>query len=86
MIDILYFARLRESLGLTREQLDLSRQTGIGSVADLLAHLRARGEPWSTTLGEGESVLAAVNQEIARPDTTIRDGDEVALFPPVTGG
>jgi molybdopterin synthase sulfur carrier subunit len=84
MIDILYFARLRESLGLAREQLDLPQQ--IDSVADLLAHLRTRGEPWSTTLGEGESVLAAVNQEIARLDTTIKNGDEIALFPPVTGG
>ena len=84
MIEILYFARLRESLGLAREQLDHSQQ--IDSVADLLEHLRIRGEPWSTTLGEGESVLAAVNQEIARLDTKIKDGDEVALFPPVTGG
>jgi molybdopterin synthase sulfur carrier subunit len=84
MIDILYFARLRESLGLAREQLDFS--DNLGSIADLLAHLRTRGEPWSTTLGEGESVLAAVNQQIARPDTPIKDGDEVAIFPPVTGG
>ncbi len=84
MIDILYFARLRESLGLAREQLDVSED--IHSIADLLAHLRIRGEPWSTTLGEGESVLAAVNQELARLDTRIKDGDEIALFPPVTGG
>jgi molybdopterin synthase sulfur carrier subunit len=84
MIDILYFARLRESLGLAREQLDFSEN--IDSIGGLLAFLRTRGEPWSTTLGEGESVLAAVNQEIARPDTTIKDGDEVAIFPPVTGG
>lgn len=84
MIDILYLARLRESLGLAREQLDVS--PGINSIAELLVHLRSRGEPWSTTLGEGESVLAAVNQEIARPETKIKDGDEIALFPPVTGG
>jgi sulfur-carrier protein len=84
MIDILYFARLRESLGLAREQLDFSEK--VASIADLLAHLRTRGEPWSTTLGEAESVLAAVNQEIARPDTPLKDGDEVAIFPPVTGG
>lgn len=84
MIDILYFARLRESLGLAQEQLGVSDD--IGSIADLLAHLRRRGEPWSTTLGENESVLTAVNQEIARPDTRIKDGDEIALFPPVTGG
>jgi sulfur-carrier protein len=84
MIDILYFARLRESLGRPHEQLDLCE--GMTSVADLLAHLRTRGEPWATTLGEGESVLTAVNQEIARPDTPIRDGDEIAIFPPVTGG
>jgi molybdopterin synthase sulfur carrier subunit len=84
MIDILYFARLRERLGLAREHMDVSQN--IQSVAGLLSHLRARGEPWSTALGESESVLVAVNQEIARPDTRIKDGDEIALFPPVTGG
>jgi molybdopterin synthase sulfur carrier subunit len=84
MIDILYFARVRERLGLAREQLELAPH--IHSIADLLAHLRARGEPWSSTLGEGESVLTAINQEIARPDSKVADGDEIAIFPPVTGG
>jgi sulfur-carrier protein len=84
MIDILYFARLREILGETQERLSLPE--GVSSIADLLEHLRTRGEPWTTTLGENESVLTAVNQEIARPDTPIQDGDEIAIFPPVTGG
>jgi molybdopterin synthase sulfur carrier subunit len=84
MIDILYFARVRERLGLARERFELTPD--ITSIADLLTHLRARGEPWSSTLGADESVLTAINQEIARSDAKLADGDEVAIFPPVTGG
>lgn len=84
MIDILYFARLREGIGRARERLELPR--GVDSIGDLMAHLRARGEPWATALAGTQPVLTAVNQEIAHPGTPVRDGDEVALFPPVTGG
>ncbi|NCA69115.1 MAG: molybdopterin converting factor subunit 1 [Sphingobacteriia bacterium] len=84
MIVIRYFARLRERLGQDQERLE--RPAEIGSVADLLVHLRRRGEPWASALGESETLLTAVNQELARPDTALRDGDEVAIFPPVTGG
>ncbi|WP_295400113.1 molybdopterin converting factor subunit 1 [uncultured Thiocystis sp.] len=84
MIKILYFARLRERLGCQEERLDLP--AGVGTIADLLAHLRARGGLWAEALGEGERFMSAVNQEIVQPGTSIRDGDEVAFFPPVTGG
>jgi sulfur-carrier protein len=84
MIDILYFARLRERLGRAHERIALP--TAVATAADLISHLRARGGVWSETLGESETVLVAVNQEMARPETSIQDGDEVALFPPVTGG
>lgn len=84
MIEILYFARLRERLGCSRERVDLPPQ--VASVADLMAHLRGRGGIWAESLGEGETLLMAVNQAMARPETPIQDGDEVALFPPVTGG
>ena len=84
MIRILYFARFREQLGLAEETL--ARPPGVATVAGLLAHLHARGGVWAATLGEGERLLTAVNQELARPETPLRDGDELAIFPPVTGG
>lgn len=84
MIRILYFARFRERLGLAEERL--TALTGIDTLADLLAHLRGRGGVWAATLPEGERLMMAVNQELARPETPLRDGDEVGIFPPVTGG
>lgn len=84
MIDVLYFARVREALGQSHERLD--RSEDLATVADLIDHLRARGGVWATTLSRDETLLTAVNQEIARADTPIRDGDEIAIFPPVTGG
>lgn len=84
MIRIRYFARLRERLATSEEQLDWSADTA--TVAALRQHLCARGGVWAEMLGVGETVLAAVDQELARPDTPIQDGQEVAFFPPVTGG
>ncbi|MBK1645669.1 molybdopterin converting factor subunit 1 [Thiocapsa imhoffii] len=84
MIDILYFARVREQLGRSEEQLELP--PGVGRVADLLTLLRDRGEPWATALSADTVLLMAVNQAIARLDTPLKDGDEIAIFPPVTGG
>ncbi|NEV62033.1 molybdopterin converting factor subunit 1 [Thiorhodococcus minor] len=84
MIRILYFARLREALGTDAE--DFILPVGMQTVGDLLAELRCRGDLWSTTLDETATVMAAVNQSIARLDTPLSDGDEVAFFPPVTGG
>jgi sulfur-carrier protein len=83
MIQVLYFARLREALGSAGEPIDAA---GLTEVASLLAKLRERGGVWDEALGEGQTFLVAVNQEIATPETTLRDGDEVAFFPPVTGG
>lgn len=83
MIRILYFARLREQLGTGREDL---AEEGPLTVADLVARLAARGGPWAEVFAPGPGLLSAVNQEMARPDTAVRAGDEVAFFPPVTGG
>ncbi|HNA29174.1 MAG TPA: molybdopterin converting factor subunit 1 [Thiobacillaceae bacterium] len=82
-IRLLYFARLREALGLDRESLDLE---DAACLADLLAVLRARGGAWAEELGEGRNFRLAVNQDIAVAETPLGDGDEVAIFPPVTGG
>jgi sulfur-carrier protein len=84
MIDVHYFASVRESLGQAREQVPAD--AGTATVAALMDRLVAlHGSQWHKVLREGR-VLMAVNQAVARPDTVVRDGDEVAFFPPVTGG
>lgn len=80
-LTVLYFARLRESLGLAREEITL--QASVGELLDLL---RARGTLWQELLNDAKNVRVAVNQDLAARDTPLKDGDEVALFPPVTGG
>jgi len=84
MIRIRYFARLRERLATSEEQLDWSAQTA--TVAALRRQLCARGGVWAEMLGADAIVLAAVEQDLAHPETPILDGQEVAFFPPVTGG
>ncbi len=84
MIKILYFARLREELNTESETLELDAST-----ADIIAlklKLSARGGIWSDIFGGDETVMVALNQEVAKPDDSLKDGDEVAFFPPVTGG
>ncbi|NNJ91749.1 MAG: molybdopterin converting factor subunit 1 [Gammaproteobacteria bacterium] len=84
MIDILYFARFRERLGVEREQVALS--TPQQTVAMLMAELAERGDNWADIFKGTHQVLVAVNQEIVKPDSELNDGDEVGFFPPVTGG
>jgi molybdopterin synthase sulfur carrier subunit len=83
MIEVKYFARFREELETESEQLDV---TQAATVEDLLVTLRARGGAWSRLFAQDQRVMMAVNQELASRETTLQDGDEVALFPPVTGG
>ena len=82
MIKILYFASLAETLGLKSENFDSSDD----NVEQLVSSLRARGEPYASAFASDNRVLSAVNQEMASGDTAIKAGDEVAFFPPVTGG
>jgi molybdopterin synthase sulfur carrier subunit len=84
MVTILYFARLREALGKASEQLSLPQ--GVGNVASLRQVLASRGGSWALELAQSKNVRMAVNQDMADSETPIRDGDEVAFFPPVTGG
>jgi molybdopterin synthase sulfur carrier subunit len=84
MIRLLYFASLREQLGTDREQIELPPD--VQKVGELVAHLRARGGVWEQSLADVEHVLVAINQEMARPEDAVSDGDEIGLFPPVTGG
>jgi molybdopterin synthase sulfur carrier subunit len=81
-LKLLYFARLREEFGTGAEDLEMPA----GTVADLLHRLRARGEAWARELADGRAFRIAVNQDIAAPETGLADRDEVAIFPPVTGG
>ena len=84
MITILYFARLREALGKASEQVVLP--AGVSDLESLRALLRQRGGAWAEEMADGKPVRAAVNQDVAHGDTRVADGDEVAFFPPVTGG
>ena len=84
MINVLYFASLKEALGQSSEEINLD--ASITDVKGLRDWICQRGEPWQSTLGQQQRLLASVNQELARPDAKISDGDEVAFFPPVTGG
>ncbi|MGA0934589.1 MAG: molybdopterin converting factor subunit 1 [Pseudohongiellaceae bacterium] len=84
MIAIHYFASIRESLDCDVEKLDLPDD--VNNVDELLRHLISeRGEVWGQALGQ-DSLMIAVNQEMTDRHATVKDGDEVAFFPPVTGG
>lgn len=83
MITVLFFAGLREALGTSSETLALP--SGVTTVAALRDHLAARGDKW-IALNSAKNLRAAVNQDMVTLTTTIKDGDEVAFFPPVTGG
>ena len=84
MVNLVYFARLREVLGRNAEQVALPGE--VHDVAGLTQWLRHRGGIWEAELAPGRRVRVAVNLEMAAASTGISDGDEVAFFPPVTGG
>jgi molybdopterin synthase sulfur carrier subunit len=83
-IRLLFFARLKEDLGTAQESLALPAD--VATVGALREHLVARGGTWTEALAQGKAIRVAVNQEMAQPSTPIAAGDEVAFFPPVTGG
>ncbi len=83
-LKVLYFARLRERLGVTEETVELP--DGMGMVAMLLDVLRARGGVWAEELAAGKNFRVAVNRDMAGMEAPIEDSNEVAIFPPVTGG
>jgi len=84
MVTILYFARLRETLGTAREELRLPE--GVANLGSLRQALTSRGEAWAHELSRSRPVRMAVNQDMASEETPVKDGDEIAFFPPVTGG
>ncbi len=84
MLKVLYFASLRERMG--RAEEDLPLPPGVATVGDLLAHLKGRDPAGAAAFAQPSLVRAAVNQEFAGAAAALQDGDEVAFFPPVTGG
>jgi sulfur-carrier protein len=83
-VELLYFARLREALGVDRERVTLPAE--VATAGALRSWLAGRGERWAVELDAKRSVRVAVNQDLVDPAHPLADGDEVALFPPVTGG
>ncbi|MBO6519631.1 MAG: molybdopterin converting factor subunit 1 [Rhodospirillales bacterium] len=81
---LLYFAWVRERVGGASE--DIPRPDGVATVGDLVAWLAARGDGYAEAFEESSMVRAAVNQEHVDLSHPVADGDEVAFFPPVTGG
>jgi molybdopterin synthase sulfur carrier subunit len=84
MIRLLYFAWLRARIGRAEETVERPRE--VTDVAALLAWLRQRGAGYQAALQDPAVVRVADNQDYVGLDHPLRDGDEVALFPPVTGG
>jgi len=83
MIKILYFASLRERVGTDAERMELPAKATINGIMEIL---RARDDAWADAFSDKKQILAAINQEMASMKESIKDGDEIAFFPPVTGG
>jgi molybdopterin synthase sulfur carrier subunit len=84
LITVLYFARLKESLNYSTEEIDLP--VDVSSIVALKLHLAKRGEAWANLFNGQQTIRAAINHALVENDDVIKNGDEVAFFPPVTGG
>lgn len=82
MIDVLYFAWVRERIGLPREKVE----TSVVTVADLIAELSAREERYAYAFADLTALRVALDQELASFDAPLAGVREVAFFPPMTGG
>jgi molybdopterin synthase sulfur carrier subunit len=84
VIRVLYFASLRERLECPMERVDMPEATG--NVAAVVAQLRSRGGAWNEAFAPGRSWRISVNQRMGTLESPVGEGDEIAFFPPVTGG
>jgi len=84
LITVLYFARLKESLNYSTEEMELPE--GVKTIAQLKTHLAKRGEAWANLFNGKQTIRAAINHALVDNVAAVKDGDEVAFFPPVTGG
>ena len=83
-VKVLFFAGLREQLGTPGEEIELP--AGVTTVGGLRHHLSEKGNSWKSALSESKLIRMAVNQDMVQQTAAIKAGDEVAFFPPVTGG
>jgi len=83
-VRLLYFAWVRQKVGMAEEEV--SPPAEVRDVAGLVAWLAARGGGHAAAFADPRQLRAAVNQDFATPDHPVAAGDEVAFFPPVTGG
>jgi molybdopterin synthase sulfur carrier subunit len=81
-MDVLYFAWVRERIGLPKETVTTDAET----VADLVAELRAREDRYDLAFSDMSALRVAVDQELTDFDASIKGAREVAFFPPMTGG
>ena len=81
---LLYFAWVREKVGISEEERDLP--VGVSDVADLIEWLKSLGDGYAEALTDKMMIRVAVNQTYAKLDHPVNSNDEVAFFPPVTGG
>jgi sulfur-carrier protein len=83
MARFLYFAWVREKIGVATETFDLPPD--VSTVANVIAHLRGQGEQYEQALAD-DNLRVAVNQTYAQANSPVANGDEIAIFPPVSGG
>ncbi|MDX5402481.1 MAG: molybdopterin converting factor subunit 1 [Rhodobacterales bacterium] len=82
MIDVLYFAWVRERIGIPREAVETEATT----VAELVDELRAREERYALAFSDLKALRVAVDQDLTDFDAPLKGAREVAFFPPMTGG
>ena len=83
-LEIRFFASFRERLGMGQASLQVPDE--LGTLGELLDWLPAHRPDWHALFDDGDRLMFAVNQSLATPSHPLSDGDEVAFFPPVTGG
>ncbi len=83
-VRLLYFARLRDVFARGQENPELPAE--VATLAGLLDWLRQRGGVWAEELAAGRAYRVAINQDLVEQDAALHENDEVAIFPPVTGG
>ncbi|MCI7479088.1 molybdopterin synthase sulfur carrier subunit [[Pasteurella] aerogenes] len=81
MLNVLFFAQTRELIGVDSLELPASFTTA----EEVRAHLAAKGDRWALALEKGK-LLVAINQTLSPLESAVKKGDEIAFFPPVTGG
>lgn len=83
-VKVLYFAFLRDEMGRASEEIEAPAP--VKTVGELRAFLEGKGDPWAHAFQSVKRIRASVNQCMAKDEAAVSDGDEVAFFPPVTGG